>query len=52
MSRVEVSLESVFREPILADQAILLEDLILSKIEGLNEAATVKLWNCPERIGP
>jgi acyl-CoA synthetase (AMP-forming)/AMP-acid ligase II/aryl carrier-like protein len=35
---VEVSLESVFAEPVLADQALLLEDLILSRIEGLTEA--------------
>lgn len=37
---VELPLESVFREPVLADQALFIEDLILSKIESLPDE-----WN-------
>jgi hypothetical protein len=35
--RVELPLTTVFREPIVADQALVIEDMLLKEIEELTE---------------
>jgi acyl-CoA synthetase (AMP-forming)/AMP-acid ligase II len=38
MFQVELPLETIFKEPILADQALVIEEMLLSEIEALAEA--------------
>ena len=39
---LELPLDTVFREPVLAEQALVLEEIMLSKIEGLTEEEALR----------